>query len=117
MTTPNRNLISLEFSKDYTYEDLIIKDLYFNDTDAQKFINLFNLHLKKLNINLSRESDYEEEDYVGEENELSRGNSNNEINNGENDLERENINQIDDFESSPIDVGNSKIDNERVETG
>ena len=50
--------------KDLNSEDIISKNLFFEEREAEKFVTIFNIYLKRLNINLTDENEqyYQEED-------------------------------------------------------
>ena len=49
--------IKLEFLKGFVSEETIVKDLYFEEKQAQRFVNFLDLYLKRLNIQLFEEKD------------------------------------------------------------
>ncbi len=52
----------MEFQKTRTSEESKEKKLLFEESDAVQFINLFNIYLKRLNINFFDEEEGETED-------------------------------------------------------
>lgn len=50
--------------KDLNSEDIISKNLFFEESEAEKFVTIFNIYLKRLNINLTDENEqyYQEKD-------------------------------------------------------
>jgi hypothetical protein len=82
----------LEFMKDMVSEDTIIKDLFFDEKTAQNFINLFNIYLKRLNIQLAdddNEITNKDEDDTQDELEKNQNLNENEINKKEIENEEE----------------------------
>ncbi len=64
----NRIRVTLEIQKDFKTEDTLLKELYFDEKEAEKFVTLFNIYLKKLNIVLQTD-DEEESRKEGDNNE------------------------------------------------
>jgi hypothetical protein len=59
----------LEFLKDLYSEDTIVKDLYFEEKQAESFVNLLDIYLRRLNIQL-----FEEEDNINRNTQEDEGN-------------------------------------------
>ena len=61
--------------KDLGSDDIIIKHLFFEESEAGRFVNLFNIYLKRLNINLTdEEGNYVEDDEDNESDEINVNN-------------------------------------------
>jgi hypothetical protein len=52
--------------KDLNSDDTITKNLFFEEPEAEKFVTLFNIYLKRLNINLTDENEqfFEDEEHT-----------------------------------------------------
>ncbi len=55
--------------KDLYSEDTIVKDLYFEEKQAESFVNLLDIYLRRLNIQL-----FEEEDNINRNTQEDEGN-------------------------------------------